>query len=61
MADRRIAWQLVISAATALLAVAIAVPMVRRVPIEHALPLLFSGALLGMSIMRLEITLRRRR
>ena len=61
MPDRRIAWQLVISIVTALLAVAIALPMLRRVPVEHALPLLLAGALLGMSVVRAEIALRRRR
>jgi hypothetical protein len=61
MPDRGAAWQLVISAAVAALAIAIAIPAWRHVPTEHALPLLLSGALLGMSVMRAELALRRRR
>lgn len=60
MADRNLTWQIVISLATTLLAVAIAVPMLARVPLEHALPLLFSGMLFGMSLMRAELAVRRR-
>jgi hypothetical protein len=60
MANRNLTWQIVISTVTTLLAVAIAVPMLARVPLEHALPLLLSGALFGMSVMRAEIALRRR-
>jgi hypothetical protein len=61
MPDRRATWQLFISAAIAALAIAIAIPAWRRVPTAYALPLLLSGALLGMSIMRAELALRRRR
>jgi hypothetical protein len=61
MADRTFTWQLLISIATTLLAVAIGVPALRRVPLEYALPLLLSGVLLGMSLMRAELALRRRR
>jgi hypothetical protein len=61
MADRRITWQLVLSIVTTLLAVVIGVPALRRVPLEYALPLLLSGVLLGMSLMRAELALRRRR
>ena len=60
MADRNVTWQIVISTVTALVAVMIAVPMLSRVPVEHALPLLLSGALFGMSVMRAEIAIRRR-
>ncbi len=60
MADRSITWQIAISVVTLLLAVAIAVPMLSRVPLEYALPLLLAGMLFGMSTMRAEITLRRR-
>jgi hypothetical protein len=42
-------------------AIIIAIPAWQRVPAEYALPLLLAGALLGMSIMRAEIALRRRR
>jgi hypothetical protein len=61
MADRNITWQVVIVVVTTLLAVSIAVPMLRRVPLEHAIPLLFAGMLFGMSLMRAELVLRRRR
>jgi hypothetical protein len=60
MADRTITWQMAIVAVTMLLAVGIAVPMLARVPLEHALPLLLSGMLFGMSVMRAEIAIRRR-
>ena len=60
MADRNITWQIAISVVTLLLAVGIAVPMLARVPLEHALPLLLSGTLIGMGLMRAEIALRRR-
>ena len=53
--------QLLISLAIAAVAIVIAIPAWRRVPTELALPLLLSGALLGMSIMRAELALRRRR
>jgi hypothetical protein len=61
MADRSTAWQLGISVVTMVLAAVIGVPAQRRVPLEYALPLLLSGALLGMSVMRAELALRRRR
>ncbi len=61
MTDRRATWQLLLSAAIAALAVLIAVPAWRRVPAEYALPLLLSGMLLGMSLVRAELALRRRR
>ena len=61
MADRRVAWQLVISVIIATLGVVIAIPAWRRVPVEYAVPLVFAGALLGMSLMRAELALRRRR
>jgi hypothetical protein len=61
MADRGTAWQIVISIVTTLLAGVIGVPALRRVPLEYALPLLISGALLGMSLMRAELVVRRRR
>jgi hypothetical protein len=60
MADRRFTWQIAISVVTLVLAIAIAVPVLSRVPLEYALPLLLSGVLFGMSIMRAEMTLRRR-
>lgn len=60
MPDRNTTWQIVIVIATALVATAIAVPMFARVPLEYALPLLLSGALFGMSVMRAEIAFRRR-
>jgi hypothetical protein len=53
--------QLLISGVIAALAIAIAVPAWRRVPTEYALPLVLSGALLGMSVMRAELALRRRK
>ena len=53
--------QLLISVVVAALGIAIAIPAWRHVPAEYALPLLVSGALLGMSIMRAELALRRRR
>jgi hypothetical protein len=61
MPDRRAIWQLLLSAAIAALAIIIAIPAWQRVPAEYALPLLFAGALMGMSLMRAEIALRRRR
>jgi hypothetical protein len=61
MADRKIMWQILISIVTTLLAVMIGLPALRRVPLEYALPLLLSGVLLGMSLMRAELALRRRR
>jgi hypothetical protein len=60
MPDRTITWQIAISIVTMLLAAGIAVPMFARVPLEHALPLLLSGTLFGMSVMRAEIAVRRR-
>jgi hypothetical protein len=60
MADRNLTWQIVIILATTLLAVGIAVPLLARVPLEHAIPLLFSGMLFGMSLMRAELAVRRR-
>ena len=60
MPDRRVAGQLLISAIIAALAIIIAVPAWRRVPAEYAIPLVFAGALLGMSLMRAEMALRRR-
>ncbi len=53
--------QLLISAAVAALAIAIAIPAWRQVPTAYALPLFLSGALRGMSLMRAELALRRRR
>ena len=53
--------QLLISLGIAALAILIGLPAWRRVPAEYALPLLLSGALLGMSLMRAELALRRRR
>lgn len=53
--------QLLISLGIAALAILIGLPAWRRVPSEYALPLLVSGALLGMSLMRAELALRRRR
>ncbi len=61
MAGQKIGWQVAISLGTTLLAVAIGLPALRRVPLEYALPLLISGALFGMSLMRAELALRRRR
>jgi hypothetical protein len=61
MADRNIRWQVAIVIVTTLLAVGIGLPALRRVPLEYALPLFLSGVLLGMSIMRAELALRRRR
>jgi hypothetical protein len=60
MADRSFTWQIAISVVTLLLAVLIAVPMLSRVPLEYALPLVLSGMLFGMSVMRAEIAVRRR-
>ena len=60
MADRNTTWQIVISTVTALVAITIAVPLLARVPLAHALPLLLAGMLFGMSVMRAEIALRRR-
>ena len=53
--------QLLISLAIAAIGIAIAIPAWRNVPMEYALPLLLSGALIGMSLMRAELALRRRR
>ena len=53
--------QLLISLAIAAVAIAIAAPAWRRVPTEYALPLLLAGMLLGMSVTRAELALRRRR
>ena len=53
--------QLLISLGIAALGIAIAIPAWQRVPAEYALPLLLSGALLGMSVMRAELALRSRR
>ncbi|MFN2564866.1 MAG: hypothetical protein ABR499_07655 [Gemmatimonadaceae bacterium] len=61
MPDRRATLQLLLSLAIAALAIAIAIPAWRRVPSAYALPLLLSGALLGMSLMRAEIALRQSR
>ncbi len=61
MADRNIMRQVVISTVTTLLALVIGLPALRRVPLEYALPLLLSGVLLGMSVVRAELALRRRR
>jgi hypothetical protein len=61
MADRALTWQLLISVAIATLAVVIAIPAWQRVPTEYALPLLLAGMLLGMSLVRAELALRRRR
>ena len=61
MPDRRVTVQLLLSAAIAAVAILIAVPAWRRIPAEYALPLLVSGVLLGMSLMRAELALRRRR
>jgi hypothetical protein len=54
----RVTSQLLICVAIAALAVAIAIPAWRSVPMAYALPLTLSGALLGMSVMRAEIALR---
>jgi hypothetical protein len=54
-------WQLLLSVAIAAVAIIIAIPAWQRVPPEYALPLLLAGALLGMSVMRAELALRRRR
>jgi uncharacterized membrane protein HdeD (DUF308 family) len=61
MPDRRAIWQLLLSAVIAALAIIIAIPAWQRVPAEYALPLLLAGALIGMSVMRAELALRRRR
>jgi hypothetical protein len=61
MPDRRVTVQLLLSVAIAAVAILIAVPAWRRVPAEYALPLLVSGVLLGTSLMRAELALRRRR
>ena len=53
--------QLLISLAISALAVAIAIPAWRRVPTEYALPLVLAGMLLGMSVTRAELAIRRRR
>jgi hypothetical protein len=50
--------QLLISAGIAVIAVVIAAPAWERVPAAYALPLLLSGALLGMSVTRAELALR---
>jgi hypothetical protein len=61
MADRRTTWQLLISAAIAAIGVVIAVPAWQHVPAAYALPLVLSGAFLGMAVTRAELALRRRR
>jgi hypothetical protein len=61
MSDQRATWQLLLSVTIAVLAVVIAIPAWRHVPAEYAIPLLLSGVLLGMSLMRVELALRRRR
>jgi hypothetical protein len=61
MVDRRLTGQLLISVATTLLAIALGVPPLRRVPLEYALPLLLSGVLLGTSLVRAELALRQSR
>jgi hypothetical protein len=61
MSDQRATWQLLLSVTIAVLAVVIAIPAWRHVPAEYAIPLLLSGVLLGMSLMRAELALRRRR
>ncbi len=61
MSDRRTAGQLVLSIGIAILAIAIALPALRRVPVEHSVPLVLAGFLLGTSTMRAELALRRRR
>jgi hypothetical protein len=61
MPDRSATLQLLLSLAIAVLAVAIAIPAWRRVPAAYAVPLVLSGALLGMSVMRAELALRRSR
>jgi hypothetical protein len=61
MPDRRRIGQLLLSVAIAAVAIIIAIPAWQRVPAEYALPLLLSGVLLGMSLMRAELALRRRR
>lgn len=53
--------QLFISAAIAVVAIILAIPAWRNVPTAYAFPLVLSGALLGMSLMRAEIALRQRR
>jgi hypothetical protein len=58
---KRVTRQLLISVGIATLAVAIAVPAWSRVPTAYALPLMLSGALLGMSVMRAELAIRNRR
>ncbi len=58
MPDRRAPWQLLLSIMIAAIAVAIMIPAWRRVPTAYALPLVLSGALLGMSVMRAELALR---
>jgi hypothetical protein len=50
--------QLLISVGIAAVAVVIAAPAWDRVPAAYALPLMLSGALLGMSVMRAELALR---
>jgi hypothetical protein len=60
MPDRRAIWQLLLSAGIATVAIIIAIPAWQRVPAEYGLPLLISGVLLGMSLMRAELALRRR-
>jgi hypothetical protein len=58
---RQVTRQLLISVGIAAVAVAIAVPAWSRVPTAYALPLMLSGALLGMSVTRAELALRNRR
>jgi hypothetical protein len=54
-------WQLVLSLAIAAVAIIIAIPAWQHVPTAYSLPLLLSGALIGMSVTRAELALRRRR
>lgn len=53
--------QLLISLVVAAIGILIAIPAWRNVSVEYALPLVLSGALIGMSIVRAELVLRRRR
>jgi hypothetical protein len=61
MPNRRAVLQLLLSLAIAMVAIIIAIPAWQRVPAEYALPLLLAGALIGMSVTRAELALRRRR
>ena len=53
--------QLLISLVVAAVGILIAIPAWRNVSVEYALPLVLSGALIGMGVMRAELALRRRR